>query len=339
MKKKVLITGGSGYLGQFLIEALALQSFDDVDIYLTYHKKVIAYYDSSKQIYMDISDDTSIIACISSLQPNVIIHLAAVSSLAVCNSNADEANKCNCPSTLIDAVKEYCPDCLFVFSSTDLIYGSGEHPPYKATSNNSFEPMNVYGITKLGFERQVLQLTNGIVLRLSNMISTTPYVYEDVGCKFLQFLQQSMDSKAFIGLRCDEVRSFVCIKDVVQVLLSCIASALDDNKVSIHAPNINDIKGKIFNIGGPEGLSRLDLASILAKHQGIELNILPTHIENNTDIALISTGNIWNVYSQKNAECNISTGIKSPRDVTMDITETELVFNIKFKTMSDTITQ
>jgi dTDP-4-dehydrorhamnose reductase len=151
---------------------------------------------------MDIGDNDSIISCISSLKPSCIIHLAAISSLVVCNNDNNQADQCNSPIAMIDSIKQYCPDCLFVFSSTDLIYDNGLNPPYQATTLDSvsYLPLNIYGQTKLNFEKSVLQLNNGIVLRLSNMISNKPYAYEDVGVKFLQFLQNSMDSKSFIGI-------------------------------------------------------------------------------------------------------------------------------------------
>ena len=179
---------------------------EDIELYVTYHKKRLSCYDNKclpvdiKQIYMDITDNDSITSCISSLKPLCIIHLAAISSLVVCNNDSDLAYKCNCPIAMIDAIKQYCPDCLFVFSSTDLIYDNGLNPPYKATSNSStYLPLNIYGNTKLNFEKHVLELNNGIVLRLSNMISCRPYAYENVGQKFLDFLLSSMRSKSFIG--------------------------------------------------------------------------------------------------------------------------------------------
>ena len=78
---------------------------------------------------------------------------------------------------LVDVVQQCVPDALFVFTSTDMVY-DGEHAPYSvvnssgtATNGNAEpRPVNVYGATKLAFEKEVMKLKNGNVLRLSNMI-------------------------------------------------------------------------------------------------------------------------------------------------------------------------
>ena len=205
-KKIVLITGGSGWLAQFVVKALTsiTSLLKDIDIFVSYRNKKLSCYDNDKdikQIYMNIEDNDSIISCISSLKPSCIIHLAAISSLVVCNNEKDKASNCNSPVAMLNSIKQYCPDCLFVFSSTDLIYDNGLNPPYKTTSDSSlYIPLNIYGNTKLNFEQFVSQLDNSVILRLSNMISSKPYAYEDVGIKFLQFLQNAIDSKSFIGI-------------------------------------------------------------------------------------------------------------------------------------------
>ena len=82
-----------------------------------------------------------------------------------------------------------------MFTSTDMVY-DGEHAPYNAetaetaaasdaaataavdsaTNHTSPVPVNIYGETKLAFERCVLQrLQHGTVLRLSNMIGECEY--------------------------------------------------------------------------------------------------------------------------------------------------------------------
>lgn len=145
-------------------------------------------------------------------------------------------------------------------------------------------------------------------------------------------------------MRYDEVRSFVFVNDVVEIIIKCIISSLLPNIDSItlnnfecwNIPNISSLQtDRIFNVGGPVGLSRLDLAQILSNSKGVILNI--NNDNTNTNANSNDNDKVWNVFKQTNEECNISTGIISPKDVTMNVQLTEQIFNIKFKTMNEVI--
>ena len=135
-----------------------------------------------------------------------------------------------------------------------MVY-DGEAPPYPPHPDTS--PVNIYGAVKLQFEKLVLTLKNGIVLRLSNIIGS-PYVYKPAGSKFLEFVYDAFKSRQFIGLKLEEKRSFVYVYDVVEVILSLIKK-LDPRKVD----KTGIIKRQLFNVGGPHSLSRVDIASIM----------------------------------------------------------------------------
>ena len=150
-KKIVLITGGSGWLAQFVVKALTsiTSLLKNIDILISYHNKKLSCYDNDndiKQIYMNIEDNDSIISCISSLKPSCIIHLAAISSLVVCNNEKDKASNCNSPVAMLNSIKQYCPDCLFVFSSTDLIYDNGLNLHIKQHQFIIILPLNYWQI-------------------------------------------------------------------------------------------------------------------------------------------------------------------------------------------------
>lgn len=115
----------------------------------------------------------------------------------------------------MEALKRYNPDCRLVYSSTDLVY-DGESPPYKANTLLP-KPESIYGLTKLSFEEHVLSLKNGVILRLSNMLGP-PFVYRNAGTKFLQWLLESYKKKDTVGLRYDEIRSFVLVNDVIDII-------------------------------------------------------------------------------------------------------------------------
>jgi len=200
--KRVLITGSAGWLAQFVLHSLLPYTVPTTttstnttnttsttnttnsttyEIYASYSSAVPHWIPTTHRIHLDLTNTTAITDIITTLRPDIIIHTAAVSSPVVCHNNAHRAYAINCPTALIDVVQECVPDALFVFTSTDMVY-DGENAPYSAlnnttststtTSNTTGEPqpVNVYGATKLAFEKEVMRLKNGNVLRLSNMI-------------------------------------------------------------------------------------------------------------------------------------------------------------------------
>ena len=232
------------------------------------------------------------------------------------------AMKINRPTALIDSINKSCKECLLIFSSTDLVY-EGENPPYHVDVSTPPAGKTQYGITKYAFERDVLTLKNGVVFRLSNMIGPK-YQYEKVGCKFLQFLTEKLASKEYLGLFHDQVRSFVYVKDVASLISKTVDIFLSEETFD---------KQGIYNVGGPSGCSRVDLARDLcavtdtpfAVHENKEESFVP--LEDGT----------WTVYNTSNSTVFIIPGIQNPRDVTMDSSRTEEVFNMKFKTMREAI--
>ena len=341
---RIIVTGSTGWLGQMVCNMILTDTMFQslsIDLFATYNaSNPPDWVAEDHSIKFDLKDDAITDSIISSIKPNIIIHLAAVTSPAACDKDPEEALRINSPKYLIEAVQRHVPNCLFIFTSTDLVY-DGEYSPYKADVTVRPSPETVYGQTKRNFEELVMNLKNGVVLRLSNMIGPK-YVYRPVGTKFMQWLYEAYCKKDFIGLRSDEIRSFVFVDDVLLVIRHAILKTirvyeLPNQTVEVNDFRIFDASNRLFNIGGPIGLSRLDLATLVAESMSGKLLVLPT-----PDLLspILSSGesdnpNNWNVYATTNIESVLSSGIKNPRDVTMDITNTESTFNMTFTKPKD----
>jgi dTDP-4-dehydrorhamnose reductase len=157
-----------------------------------------------------------------------------------------------------------------------------------------------------------------------------------------------------VSLRHDEIRSFVYVNDVCDIIkkvidtaaanrISCLPESrkrsLDDAAAGNVVCDPARIYQHVFNVGGPRGLSRLDLASIVARVDGSELIVADSEEE---AISLSSAATTsaeqaadakrpWCVTRSSNADSVKATGIRNPRDVTMDSTATEEAFGMKFK--------
>lgn len=352
----ILMTGATGWLGQFITKKIFNQ--EGLELHVTYHSQqnFPDWITSSNRIHLlDLENYEQIDALIQQVRPTVFIHLAAMTSPAICAKMPEKAMAINCPSSLTYCIRKYVPQCLFIFTSTDLVY-NGESPPYTVRENIPTDistPTTIYGASKLAYERQVTTfLPNAVVLRLSNMIGPN-FAYRHCGTKFLQWLSQCCEKREFVGLRSDEYRSFVAVTDVVNIvvqLIMSVATSQDTNEMSIGKKYKGEVTpgssfSNVFNVGGPRSLSRLELGRIVAQAAGVDFVLASQDcIESSTVTSLSGVGGevsradgVWRVFSTTNDESVKATGIQNPRDVTMNNKKTELQFGITFQDMSETI--
>ena len=117
------------------------------------------------------------------------------------------------------------------------------------------------------------------------------------------------------------------VHDVVDIISIAVKSFVLDSSGFSSSP----MKG-VFNVGGPEGVSRLQLAQRLARSSSVDLQV---HEAKQDGVGVEEKKDEWCVYASSNLDSIIVPGIFNPRDVTMDSSKTELVFGKKFVSTCD----
>ena len=79
--------------------------------------------------------------------PDVVVHLAAMSSPVGCHKDKEMAYSVNAPEALAESLHNLTKDALLIFASTDMVY-EGNNPPYDELVNEA-KPCNNYGASKL----------------------------------------------------------------------------------------------------------------------------------------------------------------------------------------------
>lgn len=143
---RILITGGNGQLGLALKEILKNE-----EILLT---------DTDN---MDITDTDQVEKIFSDFRPTHLIHGAALTNVDGCEESPELAQRINTEGTknLADSCRKY--DCQMVYISTDYVFDGTKKEPY--TENDKPNPQSVYGRTKLGGEKYVLDFPNSYIVR------------------------------------------------------------------------------------------------------------------------------------------------------------------------------
>jgi len=153
---KILVIGGSGLLGNSIIE----NSPSKYEIISTYQNNSCL----GKSIKLNLKNHDEIRKIIHSVMPDFVIHTAAMTNIEECEKNPIEAEEINVKSTkvLVESSKEI--DAKFCYISTDAVFG-GEKGNYK--EDDLPNPINAYSLTKLLGEKSVLNYENSLVLRTS----------------------------------------------------------------------------------------------------------------------------------------------------------------------------
>jgi dTDP-4-dehydrorhamnose reductase len=284
--KRIVITGTSGYLGQHLLHAF-LTAADDGTISTSSNYHVYALYRSAQGFpeavkaircasnvtvtieRLDLTDSEQVSQWVERHSDlDVCIHAAAMSSPKLCQEQADAARACNVPTAFFDALRKLSVQIIAL--STDQVY-DGTQPPYSET--DSTRACNFYGQSKLEMEEHLLSINDDIdhdsenppqsgvtILRSSIMLgSKAPILPSIAHGTFLHFCQsrEGVETEFYT----DERRSVVAVADVVAVIQSLVA-------------NDNAAAAGIFNLGGPQSVSRLEMAEAVFSYSGYDKRYL-----------------------------------------------------------------
>lgn len=148
MSKKVLVTGGAGFIGSAVIAEMQKQNHEIFVIdNLSFGNRKFINVPDDHFYNEDILNAKKMEEIISSIKPNYIIHLAAIHFIPYCNQHPYESSNINIQGTIniLTCAKMVKPEKIF-FASTAAVY-----PIYDKAVNedHDFGPMDIYGLSKL----------------------------------------------------------------------------------------------------------------------------------------------------------------------------------------------
>lgn len=290
---KYLITGGCGFLGSNLAaEVLSrgdqLAIFDNLSRYGAEQNR-IWLCGQGNFIFQngDIRDPVVISQLVKDFKPNVIFHLAGQVAMTASIANPRLDFEVNAYGTLnvLEAVREYIPDCIIIYSSTNKVYGDLEQFQYCETDTryvcvehpygfDEYIPLDFhspYGCSKGVADQYVLDYARifglkTVVFRHSSMYGGRQFATYDQGW-IGWFCQKAMEIKSgdlkeqfTISGTGKQVRDILHVSDMKNLYFKAVAY-------------IDQAKGQAFNIGGgiENSLSLMELFTILEEFLCIKI--------------------------------------------------------------------
>lgn len=155
MAKKILVTGGTGWLGGAITRALLKRGHQVVAADVVLHPAFVALAGQEPALTtasVDLADAAQILALLTDVQPDAVIHCAAIVGVANCAVDPAKAYRVNVEGSvnLYEAAR-LAGVGRVVNVSTEETYGDFQSP--LISEDHPQNPTSIYGATKLASEQ------------------------------------------------------------------------------------------------------------------------------------------------------------------------------------------
>lgn len=237
---KILITGAFGQLGNSLKNFLSIN--DEV------FRTGLNIPTGGKGLQLNIVDKIMLKDIISSVSPDVIINLAALTNVDFCESNPEIAKEINTNGVqnLVDVFSGK-----IIHLSTDYVF-DGLKGPYK--EEDQINPISVYGKTKYDAEKIVLDKNNNLVLRANVLYD----MLWNNKASFLNWVVNNLKNKNSIQVVNDQFNNPTWTESIAEILVNCL----------------NKNMSGLYHWGDQDYLSRYDFAIKIAESYNLKSDLI-----------------------------------------------------------------
>lgn len=253
---KVFVTGVGGQLGYDVMNELSKRNFEAIGSDILTKENIALPYE---YIQLDITDKEAVENVINSVQPDAVIHCAAWTAV---DAAEEEQNKAKVFAINVDGTRniaEACKkcDCKMIYISTDYVFNGQGEEPWQADCKD-YEPLNVYGESKLQGELAVAELLGKyFIVRIA-------WVFGKNGNNFIKTMLNVGKKYDTLRVVNDQIGTPTYTFDLARLLVDMIET---DKYGYYHATN--------------EGgyISWYDFACEIFKQAGYETKVIPVTTE------------------------------------------------------------
>ena len=249
---KFLVTGSSGLVGRQVIHDI---SKTEDEVYSAYHESKPEVGIPTK---LDLNCIDKIPDTLEKVNPDSIIHLAALTNVDICEKEKELAMKLNATATEVLSKQAAKQKAFFVYVSTDYVF-DGEKGMKK--ENDSPNPVNFYGKSKLEGEKSVMNLASSWCIARTS----TPYGIHPKRKSFPLWVAEQLQNHNEIKAIIDQFTSPTYVPNLSRMLIE-IAK--------------RQIVG-IIHLAGATRISRYEVAELVADKLNFDKKLLkPVNLDN-----------------------------------------------------------
>lgn len=208
--KKIIVVGGNGYLGSFLVKALKEL---EANVFIISRD----CEPSNSQFIVDITNFDETKNIIQKIKPDIVYHLAANISRNRDFAIYEKMAAVNVQGTLNILKSLEDIDAHFIFTSSSEIYGNNESPFHE---NQVPKPVSPYSLTKINAEMLIQTYCTNHQKKFTNL-RVFNFYGENMPEEFFipQMINSLKNGKDFMMTKGEQVRDFLYVSDVVSALI------------------------------------------------------------------------------------------------------------------------
>jgi len=267
---KVLVTGGSGYLGSVLVEMLVERGFEVTVVdNLSYSQNTLFnLFHSGKLrfIFGDVTNEKFMAGLLKQGDYDFIFPLAAVVGFPASEQKPEMTWMVN-HSAILAILKHRKTGAKVVFPTTNSGYGatSGKE---ECTEDSPLNPISTYGKSKAEAEKAVIAAGDSACFRLATLFGFSQRMRTDLLVN--DFVYKAVTEKSIVLFERKFKRNFLHVRDAARGFLWAMA-------------NWGKIGGKTYNLGHPDYNISKDELCLLIKKRVPALNIFYAEIGSDPD--------------------------------------------------------
>lgn len=202
MKRKIMVTGANGQLGQCfraITPGLGTKDrwfYSDVDS-------------------LDITDPVAVEEMVTAIKPDIIVNCAAYTNVDKAEDNADAAMQINAVGPKNLANSACGQGATLIHISTDYVYDGTMNRPYRE-DDDSVNPLNIYGKTKALGEQEIID--SGC----KYLIFRTAWLYSEYGNNFVKTVKRFADEGKDMNVVFDQIGTPTYAMDLATMIIAVI---------------------------------------------------------------------------------------------------------------------
>jgi len=228
---RVVVTGGSGYLGSIVVQRLSRDHTVDVLDILPPASNVRWINQDINSVNLDLFRSY-----------DAAVHLAGIVGDAACNKEPTKAVETNYLTTKKMAKEFEQTNKKMVFASTCSVYGASNSVQKE---NADPSPLSLYGLTKLQSEKPVID-AEGVVLRFATLHGNSPRIRFDLVVN--EFARRAIVDRKIVVFGGAQIRPFLHVSDAAEAISIAITGETGVYNVGSENMTILDLANRIKNI-------------------------------------------------------------------------------------------
>lgn len=252
--KRVLLTGGAGYLGSVLCRKLLKKGYKvRVLDNLTYGNEGIKELYKNKNFEFFKGDVRNISEVTEAMKEvDAVIHLAAIVGDPASQLDPQKTIEINYLSTkAVAETAKYNQINKFLFTSTCSVYGASKNPNDRLDENSPLNPVSLYAETKIKSEEGILSLADEnflpTIFRFGTLYGVSPRMRFDLVINTLT--AKAAIEKKFSIFGGEQWRPNLEVSDTAQACFSWLEAPIGKVGGEIFNVGVNEQNCKIIEIG------------------------------------------------------------------------------------------